>query len=615
MKSLMTLDLNDTCISSIPSSLCCLMDLRVLLISGIEGYGVSLRGKLKKSFDVSLLGKLKKLEILRLSRCNVKKLLAEDVEELTNLKSLDLSLNKKLIIAPNTLSRLPLLEEINLEESFDEWGQIVDKGSNNIGLSEVASLSALTTLYIRIPNIKYLSANNNNIPIFRWENMTRFKVILGNLDWFNIPFEVPFEAEQCALFFGGISIPHHPHSDWARWLIFLLERTKKLLLRECHGLNKYGLSSLIGAGGAGGIRVLNKLQILWVDRCDDVEYVLSTTTNTTTVVDEAEDEGHHHHYHYQIQDEVPQQITTFSSLKMLDLQYLPKLKAICQYGSIPVPSTGGGGGGFFNNLRSLYVSGCSSLISIIPSDLLANLPNLEQLEVRDCSKTTEIFNSNDQEGHHQQATTLILPKLRQLELRHLLSLRTIWDGVVSPSSLLNLEYIYLYNLGMNFVFSLAMAQRLQQLKELQIWNCDNMVQIISLLMEGEDELEKEEAIITCKNTVLFPQLRVLRLINLPNLSMVSKRVLRSSSSSSHDYNFFYWPSLETLTVEKCPNLKRFPMSLQKNAIKLREIQVEKEWFNALEWNDDDDDDQTHHDKLQNLQEKGVKVEFERQWSY
>ncbi|KAJ4966875.1 hypothetical protein NE237_018724 [Protea cynaroides] len=116
MKSLKNLDMEGIGrITFIPSSLSCLTDLRVLRIN-INSWNTYDDSPL----DVSLLGKLKKLEILHVLGCNVKSL-PEEIGELSNLKSLNLSQNSRLNIATNTLLRLSLLEELYLENSFDKW--------------------------------------------------------------------------------------------------------------------------------------------------------------------------------------------------------------------------------------------------------------------------------------------------------------------------------------------------------------------------------------------------------------------------------------------------------------------------------------------------------------
>ncbi|KAJ4967582.1 hypothetical protein NE237_019431 [Protea cynaroides] len=630
MKSLKTLDLEQTDICLIPSSLSSLTNLRVLLLS---------KYYCPHPLDVSLLGKLKKLQILDVNDSNVEKL-PEEIGGLSNLKSLNLGDNKGLTIAPNILSRLSLLEELYLENSFHEWemeGQSSeeDKARSSSSskavacLSEVASLSALslTTLEIWVSNIKRWSAIN--IPI-HWEKLTRFTVVLGS--------GVDRDEYYCNtnVFFSGVFIPQF--SDRER--MYLLERAERLGFSNCPGL-KYILS--VGARG------LNNLRYLFVYDCDDIdEYILSCTTSFV-VDDEAKDVSQ----------------IAFSRLERLELRGLPRLKAISNSrGPLPLPSRGGGGGGGggFNNLRVLYVCACSILLTIIPSHLLAKLPNLEELCVGDCHGAIEVFNSKGlEEG--QKAT---MSKLKQLKLDQLTSLRTIWEGIVSPLSLMNLEYIFLYDLRLKILFPLAMAQRLQQLKKLKIRFCEEMVEIMSMDEGNEDRVQgissssttlhylnpifgnlrvlhlsdcgslkhilpmslaqgliqlEELSITWCSNLeeiivndrdcnddiqekkTIFPRLRYLQLFKLPNLSMMSKGVLLCR-------HYYCWPSLETLKVWRCSNLKFLPVNLEM-ATKLRRIKVEEEWFNKLEWPEHDDDHQTDEDNkqfhLHRLRDRGVKL--------
>ncbi|XP_043698685.1 disease resistance protein At4g27190-like [Telopea speciosissima] len=115
MKSLKVLDLRNTNIVSIPSSFSWLTEqLRVLHLNVV-----------KSSLNLSLVWSMKKLEILDLSGSNIK-ILPQEIGGLTNLKSLDLSRNSRLIIPPKVLSRLSCLEELHVLESFDEWE--VDEG-------------------------------------------------------------------------------------------------------------------------------------------------------------------------------------------------------------------------------------------------------------------------------------------------------------------------------------------------------------------------------------------------------------------------------------------------------------------------------------------------------
>ncbi|XP_042480774.1 probable disease resistance protein At4g27220 [Macadamia integrifolia] len=609
MTSLKTLDLVNTGIYSIPSSLSCLTDLRVLCISDWSTWD-------HEPFDVSLVGKLKKLEILQVQNSNVIRL-SNEIGELTNLKSLDLSWNKSMSIAPNILSRLSLLEELNLEGSFHEW-EIEGGGSKKeeeddggilskkacCCLSEVTSLSSLTRLKIKVSNIKCLGSANN-IPFRFWKNLTHFSIILGNIK----RSELNDDLKECAtvvVICGASIICGLPNNN----PLLMLERTEGLQLNACRG---DAVSNL-------GAKVLNNLRILHVEKCDDMEYLLNT---------------------------IPQ--VTFGSLETLYLRSSHKLKAIimCNHGS-SLPS------GCFNNLRFLQVDGCHGLISIIPSDLLAKLSNLEELRVSYCNGATEVLDSKglqlllDDEG--QAEATILLPKLKQLKLSSLRSLRTIWDEGVVP---LNLEEIEVSNLRLKFIFSLAMVQRLQQLQRLYISSCDKVVEIISL-MEGDDtqritssssssrllQLNNNNPSSSSSSVILptpsiFGNLRSLEICYCHRLTHILPMSLAQGLQQLKFFHIYFcpnleeiiqndhhhdmdvekenatiimckkkttlllFPSLETLYVRKCPKLKRLTPAIS-TATKLREINVEEEWFNALEWDD-------QNEKLQ-LQER-VKVIF------
>ncbi|KAJ4955475.1 hypothetical protein NE237_012258 [Protea cynaroides] len=594
--------------SSSPPDIEGLSDLRVLSIDKMWGRWTDDQSPL----DVSLLGKLKKLEILHVVQCNVENL-PKEIGELTNLMSLNLSGNPHLTIPPNTLLRLSLLEELYLEHSFHKWEMEGSEDGSKACLSDVVSLSALSLsrLNIQISNIKCLREISNIQ--FRWENLLRFSVIFGTIPPYELIRSEFFKCSTRVHIFCCIP----PFSDRDR--IYLLERTEGLQFKECPGFK-----NVLTFGARG----LNNLRVLSIEQCCDTdEYILSSST--TTFVDEAN-------------EKVPQ--IAFRSLELLNLYDVPKLKAICSSHCpqiFPLQS-----GGCFNNLRFLQLRKCSGLINIIPSYLLAKLPNLEQLEARDCCGLTE----------------------------------TIWYGIVSPLSLLNLEKIIIHYLEeIKFMFSFALAERLQHLKYLEIQSCDEMVQIISMeentqgissstpelnpssknnssssssssvlptpifgnlrhldigwcnslkhmlpmsLAQGllqleelqiwncpnleeiivndldhdrdeEDIEEKQLSMGMCRKTAVFPRLRELALGYLRNLSAVSKGV-----SLCH----YDWPSLERLEVYGCPNLKRLPLNLQ-TATKLKEIEVDEEWLNGMEWDEESEKDKALH----LLHQRGVKV--------
>ncbi|MCL7025026.1 hypothetical protein MKW94_022538, partial [Papaver nudicaule] len=134
-----TLDLRSTGISKLPSSLTFLVNLRTLYLD---------RCVFDPSTDISLVGCLKKLVILSLQGCNLKRLPTE-IGELTGLKSLNLSGNWSLQVPPNVISRLSQLEKLYMMRSFTGWEIQGWKSETKACLEELTSLlTKVETLHI-----------------------------------------------------------------------------------------------------------------------------------------------------------------------------------------------------------------------------------------------------------------------------------------------------------------------------------------------------------------------------------------------------------------------------------------------------------------------------------
>ncbi|KAI9099635.1 hypothetical protein K1719_024640 [Acacia pycnantha] len=112
------------------------------------------------------------------------------------------------------------------------------------------------------------------------------------------------------------------------------------------------------------------------------------------------------------------------------------------------------------------------------------------------------------------------------------------------------------------------------LRELDVESCWSIEEVI----KGEIVLEEDE-----KDTI-FPSLEVLTLDGLPNLRSIYERVLS-------------FPSLRSIEVSDCENLKKLPFDSNSAKAKLRRIRGDQEWWDNLEW-DDPGTKATFHSKFQ-----------------
>ncbi|MFQ6635714.1 hypothetical protein Gotur_010283, partial [Gossypium turneri] len=168
-KNLKVLFLSDMNLSSLPSSISLLGNLRALFLCNcvLE--------------DIALIGELKNLEILGIASSDIE-MLQEELGQLTKLKRLDLhSCSKLKRIPPGILCKLSRLEELSMGDSFVEWG--ADEHSSlqsNSSLAELNALSCLTGLEIHISNAKIIPKD------FSFEKLQRYIIFVGEAsqwDW------------------------------------------------------------------------------------------------------------------------------------------------------------------------------------------------------------------------------------------------------------------------------------------------------------------------------------------------------------------------------------------------------------------------------------------------
>ncbi|KAJ9682203.1 hypothetical protein PVL29_018197 [Vitis rotundifolia] len=175
----------------------------------------------------------------------------------------------------------------------------------------------------------------------------------------------------------------------------------------------------------------------------------------------------------------------------------------------------------------------------------------------------------------------LLKKTEELKLSNL---EEVCRGPIPLRSLDNLKTLDVGTChGLKFLFSFSTARGLSQLEEMTIYDCNAMQQIIAC--EGEFEIKEVDHVGT--NLQLFPKLRVLKLLLLPelmnfdyfnsNLETTSQGMCSQGNLDIH-VPFFscqvsFPPNLEKLVLKSLPKLMEMDVGIlpKLKIIKLEEL--------------------------------------------
>uniref|UniRef100_A0A2N9F9P7 Uncharacterized protein n=1 Tax=Fagus sylvatica TaxID=28930 RepID=A0A2N9F9P7_FAGSY len=325
--------------------------------------------------DIAMIGELKNLKVLNLAGSNIRQL-PKEIEQLTDLKLLDLTECYHLkVIAPNVLSNLKKLEELYMKRSFDEW-ETEEQGMerSNARISDLYHLCNLTTLQIKIPNVKILSK------FLFLENLERYEIVIGN-DWY-------WDGES----------EYEP--EILRKLKLCLDRSSQLevgikkILKSCECLY---------LGKMEGVDCIPdedfpKLKYLNITRNAEIQYIISRT-------------GVQH--------------VAFPLLESISLNHMIKLEKIC-HGQLAE--------GSFGNLRKLQVFLCDSLRFMFSSSVVGYFSKLQEIGIRGCMGMSAIVAKESEEEieiNDITTNTMEFPQLRCISIGNLPSLMGFYSGVDS----------------------------------------------------------------------------------------------------------------------------------------------------------------------------------------
>nr|GEW57601.1 resistance protein candidate RGC20 [Tanacetum cinerariifolium] len=172
--------------------------------------------------------------------------------------------------------------------------------------------------------------------------------------------------------------------------------------------------------------------------------------------------------------------------------------------------------------REIRIRYCDVLSSVIPWYAVGQMQKLQVLEISDCKSMTEVFQT--QEINNKSGTDLgkSLPRVEYITMIKLPKLK-----------ILKIQGCHL----LKHVFTFSTLESLAKLEELEIKDCEAM-KVIVMEESGEQ--------ITTSDAAVFPHLKSLSLVNLPNVVafFLGK-------------NEFIWPALEKVVISECPHITVF----------------------------------------------------------
>ncbi|KAM3749123.1 hypothetical protein ACB098_05G158900 [Castanea mollissima] len=541
MRKLKVLDLTYMRLSSLPSSLKLLTNLRTLCLDQcVLG-------------DIAMIGEMKNLEILSLIHSEFE-YLPREIGLLTHLRMLDLSNCKKLQVIPaNVLSRLILLEELYVGNSFTQW-EVEGLNNERASLAELKHLSRLRTLEVHIPDASMMPKD------LLFEKLRRYKIFIGDVwDWSD----------------------KHENS-----------RVLKLKLNTCNQLES-------------GIKMLfNGIEDLCLDELNGVK----------SIVYELEMKGFQQlkHLHVQNNAEIKYIIhsrglviddVVFPDLKIFSLKKMINLEGICD-AQLPLTS--------FRDIRIMKVEHCEKLKFVFSSSIAKGLSQLQELEIKECNIMRAIVVKED--GELEDRDVILFPQLRHLKLQclpklvsflstqnsiitdvgeiihegeldfqeiphtgmqplfneevafpsletlrisQLENLKIIWHDQLAEDSFVKLQSLFVQDCeNLVNIFESNMLTRFQSLERLKVYYCGSLQEVFELQRHNVRE----------SHVVTTIPLKSLRLRRLPKMKQVWNK---------DPQGIFSFQNLQEIFVWECESLQSlFPASVARFLMQLEDLRIE-----------------------------------------
>ncbi|KAK4596165.1 hypothetical protein RGQ29_014282 [Quercus rubra] len=540
MRKLKGLDLTYMRISSLPSSLKLLTNLRTLCLDQcVLG-------------DMAMIGEMKNLEILSLI-CSEFEQLPREIGLLTHLRMLDLSNCKKLQVIPaNVLSCLILLEELYVGNSFTQWDV---EGLNNerASLAELKHLSRLSTLEVHIPDANMMPKD------LLFKKLKRYKIFIGDVwDW-----SVKHENSRV------LKLKLNTCNQLERGIEMLFNGIEDLCLDELNGVKSivYELD-MKGFQQLKHLHVQNNAEIKYIIHSrglviDDVVFPalkifsLKNMINLEGICDA----------------QLP--LTSLRHIRLMKVEHCEKLKFVFS------SSIAKG----LSQLQELEIKECNIMRAIVVKedgeledrDVIL-FPQLRHLKLQCLPKLMSFLGAQNsiithvgeiihegeldfQEIPHTGMQPLFneevaFPNLEALIISHMPNLKIIWHDKFAPGSFTKLRSMKVqFCENLTQTFRVNMLSRFQSLESLVVDDCDLLEEIFEI--RGQEVMETRAITIT--------QLKKLFMRRLPKL----KRVWNKDPQGT-----FSFQNLQQIEVGWCESLQSlFPTSVARCLKQLEDLRI------------------------------------------
>jgi disease resistance protein RPS2 len=209
---------------------------------------------------------------------------------------------------------------------------------------------------------------------------------------------------------------------------------------------------------------------------------------------------------------------------------------------------------------------CRKMHSLKISDL-NHLVHLEELYVESCYNLSTLDADAELTTSGLELLTLsVLPMLENVIVaptpHHFRHIRKL--AISSCPKLKNITWVL----------------KLEMLERLVITNCDGLLKIVE--EDSGDEAEtmlEDKCIDDGQSACNSGDNTHAEFLNLRSIVLTDVKMLRSICKPRN------FPSLETIRVEDCPNLRSIPLSSTYNCGKLKQVCGSVDWWEKLEWED------------------------------